>query len=84
MPAQFSADHFGPTIEAECQKPGALRREPDCVSAEAFVQHRGPDLKHAMGAAGRRGHLPALVHAGTHQMVDGALAREVELGLPAR
>ncbi len=57
----------------ECQKPGALRRESDCVLAEASVQHRGPDLKYAVGAAGRPAHLPALVHAGTHQLVDGAL-----------
>ena len=57
----------------ECQKPGALRREWDCLVAEAPVQHRGPDLKHTMGAAGRPAHLFALVHAGTHQLVDGAL-----------
>jgi len=35
----------------ECQKPGALRRELDCLLAEASVQHCGPDLKHAVGAA---------------------------------
>jgi len=57
----------------ECQKPGALRREWDCLVAKAPVQHRGPDLKYAVGAAGRPAHLPALVHAGTHQLVDGAL-----------
>jgi hypothetical protein len=38
----------------ERQKPGALRRELDCLLAgtEASVQHRGPDLEHAMGAPG--------------------------------
>ena len=36
----------------ECQKPGALRRELDRLVAEASVQHCGPDLEHAMGAAG--------------------------------
>ena len=35
----------------ECQKPGALRRELDCLLAEASVQHRRPDLKNTMGAA---------------------------------
>jgi len=59
--------------QRECQKPGALRREWDCLVAKAPVQHRGPDLKYAVGAAGRPAHLPALVHAGTHQLVDGAL-----------
>ena len=38
--------------ERECQKPGALRRELDCRVAEPPVQHRGPDLKHTMGATG--------------------------------
>jgi len=40
--------------------------------AEASVQRCGSDLKHAVGAAGRPAHLPALVHAGTHQVVDRA------------
>jgi hypothetical protein len=62
-----------PTQRWECQKPGALRREWDCLVAKAPVQHCGPDLKHAVGAAGRPAHLSALVHAGTHQLVDGAL-----------
>ncbi len=34
----------------EWQKLGALRRELDCLLTEAAVQHRGPDLKHAVGA----------------------------------
>ena len=34
----------------EWQKPGALCRELDRLLAEASVQHRGPDLKHAVGA----------------------------------
>ena len=33
----------------EWQTPGALACELDCLLAEASVQHRGPDLKHAMG-----------------------------------
>jgi len=57
----------------ECQKPGALRRELDCLVAEASVQQRGSDLKHSMGASGRPAHLPALVHARVHQLIDGAL-----------
>jgi hypothetical protein len=36
----------------ECQKPGALRRELDCWVSKSSVQHRRPDLKHTMGAAG--------------------------------
>ena len=36
----------------ECQKPGALRRELDCWVAKPSVQHRRPDLKHTMDAAG--------------------------------
>ncbi len=62
------ADHL-----RECQKPGALRRELNCWVAKPPVQHSGPDLKHTMGALGRPAHLPALVHAGTHQLIDGAL-----------
>ena len=60
-------------LQWERQKPGALRRESDCVLAEASVQHRRPDLKHAVGTSGRPAHLPSLVHAGTHQLIDGAL-----------
>ncbi len=56
----------------ECQKPGALRRELDCLLAKASVQHCGPDLEHAMGAAGRPAHLPSLVHAGVDQVVNRA------------
>jgi predicted acylesterase/phospholipase RssA len=39
--------------QRERQKPGALRRELDCLLAEteASVQHRGPNLEHAMRAA---------------------------------
>jgi len=55
------------------EKPGALRRELECLVAEAPVQHCGPDLKHAVGALGRPAHLFALVHAGTHQLIDRAL-----------
>jgi len=55
----------------ECQKPGALCRELDCVSAKPPIQHCGPDLKHAMGAAGRPAHLPSLVHARVDQLIDG-------------
>ena len=36
----------------ECQKPGALRRELDCWVSKSSVQHRRPDLKHAMSAVG--------------------------------
>ena len=36
--------------DREWQKPGALRRELDCLLAEASIQHRGPDLKHVVGA----------------------------------
>jgi len=35
----------------ECQNPGALRRKLDRLVAKPSVQHCGPDLKHAMGAA---------------------------------
>ncbi len=56
----------------ECQKPGALRRELDGWVAKPPVQHRGPDLKHSVGAAGRPAHLLSLVHAGAHQLIDGA------------
>ncbi|MGI4940388.1 MAG: hypothetical protein ACRYHQ_07480 [Janthinobacterium lividum] len=38
--------------DRECQKHGALRRELECWVTEASVQHRGPDLKHTMSAAG--------------------------------
>ena len=38
----------------ERQKPGALRRELDCLLAEAPVQHRGPDLEHTVCASRRR------------------------------
>ncbi len=57
----FAGDAWFDPIEAgirervrgwECQKHGALRRELDCWMAEASVQHRGPDLKHTMSAAG--------------------------------
>ncbi len=41
----------GAARRRECQKPGALRRELDCVLAKLSVQHCGPDLKHAVGAA---------------------------------
>jgi len=58
----------------ECQKPGALRRELECLVAEASVQHCGPDLKHAMSAARRPAHLPSLVHAYVDQVVDRALS----------
>ncbi len=61
-----------PNRVGECQKPGALYRELDCWVAKPPVQHRGPDLKHTMGAAGRPAHLPSLVHAGTYQLVDRA------------
>ena len=57
----------------ERQKPGALRRELDCLLAEASVQHRGPDLEHTVCASRRPAHLPPLVHAGIHEVVDGAL-----------
>ncbi len=57
----------------ERQKPGALRRELDCLLAEAPVQHRGPDLKYAVRAPGRPAHLPPLVHARVDQVVDRAL-----------
>jgi len=63
----------GDEARGECQKPGALRREWECLVAEASVQHCGPDLKHAMGATGRPAHLPSFVHAGTYQLIDGAL-----------
>ena len=43
---------IGRPVVGEWQKPGALRRELDCLLAEASVQHRGPDLKHAVGAPG--------------------------------
>jgi hypothetical protein len=39
-----------PAAAREWQKLGALRRELDCLLAEASIQHRGPDLKHAVGA----------------------------------
>ncbi len=55
----------------ECQKPGALRRELESLVAEASVQQRGSDLKHTVGASGRPAHLLGLVHAGTHQLIDG-------------
>ena len=37
----------------ERQKPGALRCELDCLLAEteASIQHRGPDLEHAVSAS---------------------------------
>ncbi len=57
----------------EYQKPGALRRELECLVAKPSVQQGGPDLKHTMGAAGRPAHLPSFVHAGIHQLIDGAL-----------
>ena len=57
----------------EWQKPGALRRELDCLLAEASVQHRGPDLKHTVRASGRPAHMPSLVHARVDQVVDRAL-----------
>ncbi len=47
--ASRADDH---TRRGECQKPGALRRELDCWVAKLPVQHRRPDLKHTMGAAG--------------------------------
>lgn len=50
----------------------ALHRELDCVLAEACVQHCGSELKHGVGAAVRPARLPALVHVGTHQVVDRA------------
>ena len=37
---------------AKCQKPGALRHTPEGWVAKPSVQHRRPDLEHAMGAAG--------------------------------
>ena len=37
----------------KCQKPGALRRELDCLVAETSVQHCGPDLKHTVSTSGR-------------------------------
>jgi len=37
--------------DRECQKPGALRRELECLVAKPPVQQGGPDLKHAVGAA---------------------------------
>jgi len=61
------------TDPRECQKPGALRRELDWLVAKASVQQRGSDLKHTVSTAGRPAHLPALVHAGVHQLIDGAL-----------
>ncbi len=48
---QFAGDGDQDDLGGECEKPGALRCELDCLLAEASVQHRGPDLKHAMGAA---------------------------------
>ncbi len=65
--------HRHPNDVGECQKPGALRRELDRLMAKPSVQHCGPDLKHAVSAAGRPAHLSALVHAGTHQLVDCTL-----------
>jgi len=55
----------------ECQKPGALRRELDCLVAEASIQHCGPDLKHTMSTPGRPAHLPSSIHACVHQLICG-------------
>ncbi len=41
-----------PAFAGKRQKPGALRRELDCLLAEASVQHRGPDLEHTVCASG--------------------------------
>ena len=49
--AQFIVSPAEPGGRWECQKPGALRRELDCRVAKSPVQHRGPDLKHTMGAS---------------------------------
>ena len=61
------------TGDGKRQKPGALRRELDCLLAEASVQHRGPDLEHTVCASQRPAHLPPLVHARVDQLVDRAL-----------
>jgi len=42
----------GRSLGRECQKPGVLRRELDCLLAETSVQHCGPGLRVKPNAAG--------------------------------
>jgi len=61
-----------------------LRRELDCLLAEASVQHCGPDLKHAMGAAGRRAHLPSLIDSTGLQVYGAGQWLEAKHGAKSR
>ena len=58
----FLGEATRPAINAVALQ--ALRRELDWLVAEAPVQQRGSDLKHAMSASRRLAHLLSLIHAG--------------------
>ena len=68
----------------EWQTPGALACELDCLLAEASVQHRGPDLKHAVRTLGRQRICRRLFMRALTKWLTVPSAREAEIGLPAR
>ena len=83
-PAGSSTATAVSAARGERQKPGALRRELDCLLAEASVQHRGPDLEHTVRASRRPAICLRLFMRAFTRWLTVPSACEVEIGLPAR